>query len=194
MAKKVNQKEVCTLIDNTDSNELYWKVNTAQLIKEILSNNETGVLSVPLTIFSRILAEVGARASELDDPKLNALMCRLAIYDVADPYSENYDNELVNSIIETANKKIVYTDTNLEGKFIKVINHAHAKKVIDFFSKHGYDVRGYSGCATVQSGSIYCYYGVIDGWFDNGSLENIIERGCEIIELPKETQQPKVRK
>ena len=105
MAKKVNQKEVCTLIDNTDSNELYWKVNTGQLIKEILSNNETGVLSVPLTIFSRILAEVGARASELNDPKLNALMCRLAIYDVADPYSENYDNELVNSIIETANKK-----------------------------------------------------------------------------------------
>ena len=105
MAKKVNQKEVCTLIDNTDSNELYWKVNTAQLIKEILSNNETGVLSVPLTIFSRILAEVGERASELNDPKLNALMCRLAIYDVADPYSENYDNELVNSIIETANKK-----------------------------------------------------------------------------------------
>ena len=105
MAKKVNQKEVCTLIDNTDSNELYWKVNTAQLIKEILSNNETGVLSVPLTIFSRILAEVGERASELNDPKLNALMCRLAIYDVADPYSENYDKELVNSIIETANKK-----------------------------------------------------------------------------------------
>lgn len=100
MAKTEKQKEVTTLIDNVDSNELCWKVNTPQLLKEILANNETGVLSVPLAIFSRLLAEVGNRASELNDPKLNALMCRLAIYEVADPYSKNYDKALTDSVIK----------------------------------------------------------------------------------------------
>ncbi len=87
-------------LNGTESNKLRWRVNTPQLLKEIMENNETQPLRMPLTIFADILAEVGERASELNDPKLNALMCRLAVYEVADPYSPEYDRELTNETIE----------------------------------------------------------------------------------------------
>ena len=88
------------LAEGTGSRTVQWRVNTPQLLKEIIGNNETAVLSKPLAIFGRILAEVGERASEINDPKLNALMCRLAIYEVSDPYNSNYDAELTNATIE----------------------------------------------------------------------------------------------
>ena len=88
------------LAEGTGSRTVQWRVNTPQLLKEIIGNNETAVLSKPLAIFGRILAEVGERAAEINDPKLNALMCRLAIYEVSDPYNSNYDAELTNATIE----------------------------------------------------------------------------------------------
>ena len=97
---KAPNDEKQALADGTVKNQLQWKVNTPQLMKEILCNNATAILRVPLTIFSGMLAEVGERASEINDPKLNALMCRLAIYEVSDPYNENYDAELTNATIE----------------------------------------------------------------------------------------------
>ena len=77
-----------------------WKVNTPALLKEILGNNEAAMLRVPLTIFGNLLGEVGARCAEIDDPILNGLMAQLAIYEVADPYSPNYNKELANHLIE----------------------------------------------------------------------------------------------
>ena len=98
ISMKDNQDSSPILVEQSVT--LQWRVNTPQLLKEILGNNETSILSVPLSIFGRILAEVGERAAELNDPKLNALMCRLAIYEVADPYNENYDPVLTNKTIE----------------------------------------------------------------------------------------------
>jgi hypothetical protein len=86
--------------NSTTDNKLMWRVNTPQLLKEIMQNNEVAILSKPLAIFGTILAEVGERASELNDPKLNALMCRLAIYEVADPYNKEYNSELTNDTIK----------------------------------------------------------------------------------------------
>jgi len=83
-----------------NNNKMQWRVNTPQLLKEVISNNETQCLGKPLAIFASILAEVGDRASEINDAKLNALMCRLAIYEISDPYNPNYNSELVNEIIE----------------------------------------------------------------------------------------------
>ena len=88
------------LAEGTGLRTVQWRVNTPQLLKEIISNNETSVLSKPVAIFGRILAEVGERAAEINDPKLNALMCRLAIYEVSDPYNPNYNAELTNKTIE----------------------------------------------------------------------------------------------
>lgn len=79
-----------------------WTVHTPNLLQEIMNNPGTGILSKPLTIFSRILAEVGERAAELNDPKLNALMCRLTIYSVADPNSPDYDLEKVKEVYQKA--------------------------------------------------------------------------------------------
>lgn len=79
--------------------DLSWRVNTPGLLNEILVNSQTAILHRPLQIFAAILAEVGERAAELNDPKLNALMCRLSIYEISDPYNEKYDHELTNKII-----------------------------------------------------------------------------------------------
>lgn len=77
-----------------------WKVNTPSLLKETISNNPTAwALQKPFQIFGLILAEVAERASELNDPKLNALMCRLALYEISDPYNPAYDKELCEQTI-----------------------------------------------------------------------------------------------
>ena len=90
-------KQGCIHYEKTG--EVQWKVNTPQLLKEIIGNNETAVLSKPLTIFGSILYEVGERAAEINDPKLNALMCRLAIYEISDPYNPNYDKEMTDKVL-----------------------------------------------------------------------------------------------
>lgn len=74
------------------SDVLLWQVNTPGLLQEILDGNPSAsILRKPLNIFGKLLAEVGERAAELDDPVLNDLMCRLAIYSIGDPYSADYD-------------------------------------------------------------------------------------------------------
>lgn len=83
----------------TNGNNLEWRVCTPALLKEILNNPQCHILAWPLQIFGYILAEVGERAAELNDPKLNALMCRLAIYAISDPYNPEYNKELSNDII-----------------------------------------------------------------------------------------------
>jgi hypothetical protein len=86
------------------SHELDWKIYTPGLLKEILSNNETQVLRIPLIIFAGILNDVAARASQLNDVILNQLMMKLALYEVADPKSKAYDPKLVSKYIKRAHK------------------------------------------------------------------------------------------
>lgn len=82
--------------------ELKWRVNTPGLLNEILLNPATAILAKPLNIFGKLLALVGERAVELNDPVLNGLMCRLAIYSLADPNSPDYDSGRVSKILELA--------------------------------------------------------------------------------------------
>lgn len=82
-----------------------WRVHTPNLLKEIMEVSQpkaTDILRTPLNIFKNLLVEVGKRASEINDPKLNALMCRLTIYAIADPQDKDYNKKLVEEII---NKK-----------------------------------------------------------------------------------------
>lgn len=86
----------------TKQNEMpmLWGVNTAQLLKEIILNNPSAWnLKIPLQIFGILLAELGEISAEINNPKLNAMMCRLAIYECADQYSENYNKELAEATI-----------------------------------------------------------------------------------------------
>lgn len=77
-----------------------WKVHTIHLLEEILKNSQTAILAKPLQIFGTLLYEVGERARELNDPKLNALMCRLVIYEQADPESKEYNPEGISQLMK----------------------------------------------------------------------------------------------
>ncbi len=62
------------------------------------------VLINPLNILKGLLVKVGQRASELNDPQLNALMCRLTIYEVADPQTKGYNQKMVDKILKESEK------------------------------------------------------------------------------------------
>lgn len=98
------RKEGINIVKNTSTKiHGYWRVNTAALLNEIADSalqRNMGVLRFPLNIFKDLLVAVGERAAELNDPKLNALMCRLAIYAESDPYSSEYNEELTNKTID----------------------------------------------------------------------------------------------
>lgn len=79
-----------------------WKIHTGKLLGEILNNPGTGILTRPLQLLARTLTEIGERASQLNDPILNDLMCRLTIYEIADPDSPDYDPKRVEQIAEQA--------------------------------------------------------------------------------------------
>jgi hypothetical protein len=80
-----------------------WKVHTYRLLKEIVDCSAQPILEKPVNIFGKLLAAVGERAAELNDPKLNALMCQLTIYTVADPESPDYDPAIVRDVMKSAN-------------------------------------------------------------------------------------------
>lgn len=81
------------------SEKLEWRANTPALLKEIANNNPgMWMLAKPIQIFALLLEEVATRASELNDPVMNRLMSRLALYEAADPYSPGYDPEVCEQI------------------------------------------------------------------------------------------------
>ena len=62
---------------------MMWKVQTGQLLKEIVENNPSAwILRTPVLIFRRMLVSVAERAIAIDDPELNILMLRLGLYEV----------------------------------------------------------------------------------------------------------------
>jgi len=77
-----------------------WKVHTPNLLKEILQCSGQTILEKPIQLLGVLLAEVGERAAELNDPKLNALMCKLTIYEIADPENPNFDPKAVRTIMK----------------------------------------------------------------------------------------------
>lgn len=83
----------------THEEKLAWKVHVTRLLNEVVTNRETAVLRQPMIILDDILHQVARRASELNDPELNGLMARLALYAVSDPYDEAYDETVTERLI-----------------------------------------------------------------------------------------------
>ena len=75
---------------------------------------------------------------------------------------------------------------------IKVLNKEHGKKVIEWWKKQGVDTSDYGGLITEADGGLTFYYGVFDDWFNNFSLEFVIKNKIKIIQLPSETEYPKL--
>lgn len=83
---------------------LPWKVNTPQLLEEILTNKECWILQKPLTIFKGILVQLSQRAIELDDLELHAIMIRLGLYEICNPRSTEFNQKKSNAVINAAAK------------------------------------------------------------------------------------------
>lgn len=93
------------MADNEKITKLKWSVHTPELIKEIIECSGIDIYRIPLSIFLNTLRQTAARAAEINDPKLNEMMCRLALYSVSDPHSEDYDAELTNRTIYWENQE-----------------------------------------------------------------------------------------
>ena len=93
------------------ADRLQWRVHTYGLLKEITDCSGMSIYHMPINILGKLLAAVGERAIELDDPKLNALMCRLTIYTAADPESPDYDPETVRAVMQAANRKFTRNES-----------------------------------------------------------------------------------
>jgi len=78
-----------------------WKVATHSLFKEIIQTSKEGeAVRIPLNIMLDLLRQVAQRATELNDPKLNALMLRLALYDISNPDDPKYNPKLVEKYLK----------------------------------------------------------------------------------------------
>lgn len=74
--------------------EVYWRMQTANLLNEILNSNEKmAIFSLPIHILGVLLGKVADRASQLEDKELNKLMLRLGLYNQANPDSEDFMGE-----------------------------------------------------------------------------------------------------
>lgn len=93
----------------TETKTVSFKCHTPQLLKEIcegaLSTGNFGILKIPLNIFRNYLGLVAQRASQINDPILNKLMCDMTLYEVADPYSTEYDKAVLKQVEEKANNQ-----------------------------------------------------------------------------------------
>jgi len=76
-----------------------WRVHTALLLAETLTNAGTSALRQPFLIFDGLLREVAERASAIGDPELIRLMMQLTLLSVADPNSPDYDPATVNEYL-----------------------------------------------------------------------------------------------
>ena len=69
-------------------------------VRSVFDTNEMGVWVRPIQQLAKIMDEIATRASELNDPKMNALMCRLGLYAISNPDDPEYDPEATRKIIE----------------------------------------------------------------------------------------------
>lgn len=78
-------------------NKMYWKCHTPNLINDIITHMNpvgVGVVRAPLQIFKQILSELTELSIEIDDPRLHLIMCKLTLYESADPESKEFDKDI----------------------------------------------------------------------------------------------------
>jgi hypothetical protein len=71
---------------------LRWMSNVKGLFEEIMQNDQTKIMRIPLGETYLLLQKVGKRAIELNDPELNCLMIRLSLYSINDPDSPDFNS------------------------------------------------------------------------------------------------------
>ena len=80
--------------------KLEFKVHLPQLLQEISNNEGMAAVSMPIKILQGILTELAHCAIRVNDPQLHSIMCKLALYAVADPYDkQDFDADITAQII-----------------------------------------------------------------------------------------------
>lgn len=74
----------------------------------------------------------------------------------------------------------------MNNKVIKVLDREHGRRVIEFWKKK------YCDTIDLEGRAIGCYYGIIDGYFDIWTIDEVKQNNAEIIELPEEKTYPRV--
>lgn len=89
-----------------------FKINTPAFLTEIVDNalgaNKNGVLKIPLNVFRINLGLITQRCAQINDPILNKILCDMALYEQADPYSKEYDKKMIKQV-ESEYKKYLKT-------------------------------------------------------------------------------------
>ncbi len=85
-----------------------FKIDTVGLLTEIADSGlakNMGILKIPLNTLMRYLRSVATRASQLNDPILNKIMCDMALYEIASPSSKDYDPKIIAQVYELAKEQ-----------------------------------------------------------------------------------------
>jgi hypothetical protein len=82
------------------------KVNTATLLFEIAKIPPNQAFKKSIDTLAKLLHAVGCRATDLHDAQLDALMCDLSIYTIADLWSGDFDPNIVEEVYRAAAKSI----------------------------------------------------------------------------------------
>ena len=74
----------------------------------------------------------------------------------------------------------------MKNEVIKVLTREHGARVIQYWKDRGVDTREHLGAVSESNGNGFIYYGVIEGKFDNYSLQQVHDYNADVIELPNE--------
>ena len=85
----------------TGNRQEKWIIHTPRLFREIVRGSGMDIYRIPLQILAVIWPALES-ASELNDPQLNALMCRLTVYEIADPECSGYDQKRCDEVYSKA--------------------------------------------------------------------------------------------
>lgn len=115
-------------IENKKNPGLSWKVHVANLLDEIMNHTQGGwIFKIPLQILRQKLIEVGERSAKINDPVLNRLMVEMAIYEVSDPTSKDFNIDIIDKVYQKEQEYlkgnggvfVVYQTTSHEFKDAK---------------------------------------------------------------------------
>lgn len=85
--------------------KLKFRIEAVAFLNEVKGNDVMAYLTVPFSIFQSKLGKIATRASELNDPILNEIMSEMALYEVTNPSSKEYDHSIVEEIERLADEQ-----------------------------------------------------------------------------------------
>ena len=84
----------------------FFRVHVPNLLNETFTAavrpKDLQAIRIPLNILVKYIYSVAERCAEINDPILNRLMVEMALYEVGDPHSKNFDPKKIAEIIEKA--------------------------------------------------------------------------------------------